>query len=180
MSNQSTPDESAADTVSLTDPESLRDRDDVPFYEDQDVVDEETYETVSNLDDLAPVGVTNDAGDVLVMRVTEQCDRKIPSAGVEPGEDYAAAARRWVAEQAGIEIELDAIEAVWRFEARLDGETSGAFRHFVVFSGSPVDGSSDGDGNGGLPEDREAVEAGWFDELPDEAALVPGTDLFFD
>lgn len=165
----------------VTDPESLRDRGDVPFHEDVDAVPEETFETIRKLDDLALVGVTNDDGEVLLRRLTETCSLKIPSIAVDPGEDFTATARREVQRNTGLSIELDALEAAWRLEVRPEGgEDRTATRHFVVYSASPTADGSEEDDPTAIPDDHEAVEVAWYDELPDEAAELPGIDLFFD
>lgn len=166
---------------SIIDHESLRNRDDIPFHEETDLVDGETLELVENLDDMAPVGVTNDEGEVLLMRVDEDCAWKIPSPSVGPSEDYAEVARRWVTEQAHLTIVLDAVEGVWCYAARLENEDHEATRNFVVFSASPVtDGTAMDDSNTDTPEENTATAVGWFDELPADAEEPPGTRLFFD
>ncbi|WP_135302609.1 NUDIX domain-containing protein [Haloarcula amylovorans] len=163
----------------ITDPESLRN--DVPFHEESDVVDEEVIDQLDDLDDMAPVGVTNDDGEALVMRVTDDCRWKIPSSAVAPGEDYAEAARQWVETNTGLDVELDGVAGVWRYEVQSAGGDRTATRTFVVFGASPASG----DGGGELPTDdvdpaAAAAEAGWFRELPEGAEAVPGTDLFFE
>lgn len=190
MTDQHTADDDGIGSIGpITDHESLRGRDDVPFHEVTDVVDRETVEAVAELDDMAPVGVENDDGEVLVVRVTEDCAWKIPSAAVEPGADYAATARRWVAEQAGLDVSLDGIAGVWRFRLRAadgdeDDEDDGvaeATRTFVVFGASlPADDRPAPDARTGTIGDGSATAAGWFDELPADAEAVPGTDLFFE
>lgn len=162
-------------TPSVTDPEVLRDREGVPFHEETVVADAETVETVADLDDMAPVGVTNAAGEVLAMRITDTCSWKIPTSSVDPDEAFAAAARDWVAENAGIDVELDGPEAVWhrRFEAE-DGERT-ASRYFVVYGGTPT---ADDPTVPTADAPDPATEAGWFDSLPAGATEVPGTDLF--
>lgn len=173
--------ESAETAESITDPESLRGRDDVAIHEDAERVDGETFDLVADLDNMAVVGVTNDDGEVLLMRVTEDCELKVPTASVAPGEDYAEAARQWVRAQTGFAIELDALEAAWHYEARHEDEERVASRYFVVFSASPATDGTDIDDPAidGLEDgDAEAIE--WFAELPDDAAEAPGTRLFFD
>lgn len=168
--------EAAAQTVeSFSDPESLREREDVPFHEERDVVDEETIDVLQDLDDLAPVGVTNDDGEILVTRITETCAWKIPSSAVSPDEDFPTATREWVQQNTGLSISLDGIEGVWHFDLRTEDEERTASRYFVVFSATPLgDESLDA-----RPADG-AEEAGWFEELPEGAERVPGTDLFLD
>ncbi|WP_327051622.1 NUDIX domain-containing protein [Halomicrococcus gelatinilyticus] len=164
----------------ITDAETLRERDDVPVHDDEDVVDEGTLDVVDDLDDLAVVGVTNDDGAVLLRRLTEDCEWKLPVEEVARDEDYADAARRAVEEVVGLPVALHAVEAAWHFEARLaDGDRT-ATRDFVVFSASPASDAPDLDD---LPVDaaEDAPAAvGWFDELPADAEEAPGTRLFFD
>lgn len=179
MTTQPSGEASATTAVeSITDPESLRGRDDVEFHEDTDVVDGETFDTVEDLDNVAVVGVTNADGEVLLRKLTEDCSRKLPILPVDSGEDYAEVARRAVEENTGLPIELDALEAAWYFEARLEDEERAATRYFVVFSASPA---TDGTGvEADIPEERDAAAVDWFDEVPDDAVEVPGTRLFFD
>ncbi|MBX0323028.1 NUDIX domain-containing protein [Halomicroarcula sp. F13] len=155
----------------IYDPESLRDSDDVPFHEDTETVDETTLDRLEAMDDMAPVGVTDEDDETLVMQVTETCDWKIPAASVGPDDDFAATARRWVETNAGVAVELTAVEGVWRFEARSADSDRTAERYFVVFAASPAESRN---------ADGEAVDIGWFTDLPADAVAVPGTDLFFD
>lgn len=157
---------------SITDLETLRARSDVPVREETDVVDRETVEAISELDNMAITGVTDDAGAVLLMRVTETCGLKPPSAAVAPGDDYAAAARKWVETQAGFEIALDAVEGVWDLAVRLEDGDRTARRSFVLFGATPATDPTDAE--------PEAYDTGWYDELPEEAVEPPGSRLLFD
>lgn len=180
MTAQSSRDTSENTVGSIIDPESVRDRDDIPFHEERDIIDRETFEIVDDLDDMAPVGVTNDEGEVLLMKVTEDCDRKIPSASVSPDEDFVRSAQQWIEEQTGFTIAFDGIEGIWHFKGRLENEEHTATRYFVVFRGSPVAEEGDvDDPTDVIPEEHGAADIGWFDELPDDAAEAPGTQLFF-
>jgi hypothetical protein len=162
-------------TATLTDPEVLRDRDGVPLHEETVVADAETVETVADMDDMAPVGVTNAAGEVLVMRITDTCSWKIPTTSVGSDEAFDAAARDWIAENAGIDVVLDGAEAVWyrRFEAE-DGVRT-ASRYFVVYGGTPT---ADDPAVPTADAPDPAVEADWVTSLPEGATEVPGTELF--
>lgn len=162
-------------TLNVTDPEVLRDREGVPFHEETVTVDAETVETVAELDDMAPVGVTNAAGEVLVMRITDTCSPKIPAPAVAPDAAFGDAARDWVAENAGLDITFDGPEAVWyrRFETTEGGRT--AERYFVVYGGTPTAEEPS------VPTDDAtdpATEADWVASLPEGGVAVPGTDLF--
>jgi ADP-ribose pyrophosphatase YjhB (NUDIX family) len=165
------------DIHAITDPSTLRDE--VPFHEDTDVVPEETFEAIRDADDMAPVGVTTDDGETLVMQVTDTCAWKIPSSSVAPEESFADAAREWVRTNTGLEIDIESVAGVWRLDVRLDGSDRTASQHFVVFEASPVSDDPappvpiDGD-------DDRALDAGWFTDLPEDGARVPGTDLFLD
>ncbi|WP_224447475.1 NUDIX domain-containing protein [Haloprofundus salilacus] len=163
------------DVGPIADIESLHGRDDVPFHEQTDLVDDETFDVVADLDDMAPIGVTTDDGSILVMRVTDTCRWKIPAPSVAPGEGYAKAAQRWVAEQTGLGVTLDAVEGVWSYTVRLENDDRKATRNFVVFSATPETSSTTPNVEAG-----DAVDAGWFDALPENAERPPGTDLFFD
>jgi hypothetical protein len=165
---------------SVVDPESLRDAD-VPFHEDSDIVDTETFETVADLGDLAPVGITNDDGEVLLLRVTDTCDRKVPTAAVEAEQAFGQAAVEWVDTCTGLEITLNGIVGVWSYEVRLEDSDRTASRTFVTFSGSLVEGESPRPvPTPDVSEDDAAVEAGWYDEMPEDAVPAPGTASFFE
>jgi len=156
----------------FTDPESLRDHD-VAFHEETQTVDSETLDTVAELDDMAPVGVTNADGELLVMRVTDTCSPKIPSAAVEPDEAFAPTAREWVLVNTGLDVTLDGPEAVWHLRVQ-DGDRT-ASRYFVVYAGTP-ERENPAVPTADAPD--PAVEAGWYETLPEGTSEVPGTDLF--
>jgi hypothetical protein len=173
--------ETTPDLSPITDPGSLRDRPGVPVHEDHDTVDEETLDEIAALDDLAPVGVTNERGEVLLVRVTADCALKLPSSAVPAGADFVASARAWVAEQAGIDLAIDGVEAVWRLEARLADGSRTATRHFVVFSATPSASPAEAEERSTATATTAAAHTvRWVDDLPTEAAAVPGTELFFD
>lgn len=156
----------------ITDPDSLRSEEGIEFHDDSDVVPAETVEQLVKADDMAIVGIENDDGKVLFRRLTDTCSWKLPVTTVSDGEDFAAAIRDHVTETIDT-LELDGIEGVWRIAVESkDGEQT-ASRTFVVFSGTlenedfsvPKDGVTDG---------------GWFDEIPENGSMIPGTDLFID
>lgn len=173
-----TSDSSPTATEPIVDHESLRDRDDVPFHEDRDVVDPSVVDRVADLPDLAGVGITNQDGDVLFRRLTDTCSWKIPVAPVPPEADFAAAITGHVRDTIGVTVELGGIEGVW--DARLassDGDRT-AERAFVIFEGALV---GDADDLAGAAPDGDAVEeAGWFARLPEGADEIPGTHAFLE
>lgn len=91
----------------ITDPSSLRERDDVQFHEDIETVDEETLETVAELDDMVVVGVTNADDEVLMRRWTADCSWKLPVQDLDECEDYTEAARRAVEVDLGLPITFE-------------------------------------------------------------------------
>lgn len=161
------PDE-ATNVGPITDPESLRGH--VPIHEDTDVAPAETVEAIDEAEDMAIVGITNDAGEVLLRRLTPTCSWKLPVALVADGDEYAAAIRDHVTETIG-STELHAVEGVWRIDVRTRNGTDTASRSFVVFSGSLVEESL-------RPPADGVVDAGWFEALPEDGGELPGTDLF--
>jgi len=164
-------------TESLVDYEPLRNRDDVRYHVERDVVDRAVVDQVADLPDLAGVGITND-DELLFRRLTDTCSWKIPVANVGPDGDYAAAIREHVRETVGFTLELDAVESVWHVSLETDDGEHTASRAFVVFGGSPVDG--DYDLGAATPEGEAVEEVGWFADLPPEADEIPGTELFLD
>ena len=162
----------------IIDHESLRDRDDVPFHEQRDVVDEETVGAVASLPDLAGAGITNADGEVLFRRLTDTCSWKIPVETVAPGDDFAAAIAEHVRETIGFAVELDGIEGVWDVRLRTADADRTASRSFVIFSASPATGSDDLEA--ATPEGDPVADAGWFDDRPEGADEIPGTGRFID
>ncbi|ELZ31503.1 hypothetical protein C474_09387 [Halogeometricum pallidum JCM 14848] len=156
--------------------DALRDRG-VPFFEESETVNAETFDRFAELDDLAPTGVVDDAGRVLLARVTEDCPWKIPSPAVAEREDYATAARRWIREQTCVAVTIDGVEGVWSVTVRAEGEAREATRRFVVFAATPKPAPDSAAGDVG---DGDAAAVAWADELPDGAERPPGTDRFFD
>lgn len=179
MTSHPSADESAPPGIeSVVDYGSLRDRDDVPYHDETDVVDRETVEAVDDLPDLAAAGITNPDGELLLRRLTDSCSWKIPVETVGPGEDFAAAIAAHVEATVGFAVELDAIVGVWDIGVRTDDGEQSAARGFVTFRASPV--SDDYDLDAATPGGDPVEEAGWFDALPEDADVIPGTELFLD
>jgi hypothetical protein len=166
--------ETSSSAPSITDPETLRDRPNVPFHEDSDVVDGTTFDAVRELDDAAVAGVTNDDA-VLLIRTTETDPFRLPTADVEADDDYTEQAAQWIESQAGLAADLDSVAAVWQYDVRLEDSGRTASRTFVVYRGTPATDDETLD-----PGPDGAADAGWFDELPADVDEVPGTNLFFD
>lgn len=111
------------------------------------------------------VGVTDEAGRLLLVVDPDAETLILPNDTVEPGGDWRAAGRDRVEAMAGIEASLDDVVLVRRVEHEIEG--SGCARtattHHVLFEAS-VDPDAALDG---LCEDND-WELGWYDEVPFE------------
>jgi hypothetical protein len=162
----------------IHDSDALRDHDEIPYHETVDTVPEEVVDQMDGLPDLAAVGVTNEAGDVLLRRLTETCSWKLPAASVAPDEDFAAAIRTQILATIGLSVDLTGVAGVWEVTVESEDGDRSASRTFVVFEGRVTDGVYDLDAV--TPTGDDPVEdVDWFEELPGDADELPGTDLFF-
>ena len=169
MTNEYADTDDAPTVQSITDPESLRDREDVAFSREAEYPDRETYESLREQsetgDGAALVGVTNDDGKVLLK---DTCTGWLaPGGNVAPGEDWAAVARREAESWTDVAVELDSVERVRRIDHRLEeGEPSDVLDdpfYVVFFRASPATGETapvDSD-------DEDAPDVEWFDEVPE-------------
>ncbi|NEU58017.1 NUDIX hydrolase [Halorussus sp. MSC15.2] len=161
-STETTDDVSPAD--SLTDPERLRDRADVPFTSEEAMHDDRDH---CNTDTAgrAVVGLTNDAGDVLLAVHKEESVAMLPHCGVEPGEDWAAVARGTVEITTDLPFELDGVEAVREIDHFAEGEDEPhATTYGVVFRASVA---GDPDTADPSHDENEHWDADWFDAVPE-------------
>lgn len=109
----------------------------------------------------AGVWLTNDAGEVLLVRNEGDEGWAEPGGTVEPGESYETAARREVREEAGVECSIVDLREVQVVE-NVNGERDAPSIHEVVATFS-------GEYQGGEPRAREGeiAEVGWFSEPPE-------------
>ncbi|WP_049929209.1 NUDIX hydrolase [Halopiger goleimassiliensis] len=164
---------------SLSDPETLRGRTDVPF-EAETVVREDRDHCGVRVDGRAVAGVRNDAGELLVLVNPDLGIALLPHGDVEPGEDWVATARREVEALTGVTIELEAIDVVRTVDHVLEGEDDPhATTTRVLFQASPVGGEIQAcKRSAAAGSDR--WEAAWLDELPADVTPAdggPGDDL---
>ena len=162
----------------IVDYESLREGSDVPYHEETEVVDAATVEQVAELPDIAGVGITNPDGDLLLRRLTDTCSWKIPVATVAPAEDFATVITDHVAETIGFSLEINGVVGVWDVRLQTAAEDQSARRGFVIFDGSTESGKYDLEA--ATPDGDSIEEGGWFDRLPEDADLVPGTEPLLD
>ncbi|WP_018258470.1 hypothetical protein [Halomicrobium katesii] len=97
----------------IVDYERLSADDTVPYHEQRDVVDRAVVDRMRDLPDLACVGITNPAGELLLRQQTDTCSWKIPVESVTPDEAFTTA-----------------IEGVWQITVETDdGERTAGIRH---------------------------------------------------
>jgi ADP-ribose pyrophosphatase YjhB (NUDIX family) len=175
----SNPTDSSRAVSPFTDPRDLTARDDVPVHVDRDVVPSDQFDTLTDLDDMAIVGVTRDDGRVLLRRLTADCDWKLPVVDVAADEEFVAAALSAVEDVVGLPVALEGVAGVWRLEAETeDGRTT--TREFVVFEGAPASDPAALDLPVDVAADDAPAEVGWFEAFPEGGAPLPGNDLFFE
>lgn len=148
-------------TESLTDPETLRDRDGVEYL---GVTEDDHIGQDSDISGVAVVGLTNDDG-ALAFATFEEVTI-LPHAVVEPDEDYVDVAHGAADELLGIDVDLDDVVRVRRKDSPSSGNDDEDVAHVVVFTASPA-------GDGVLPdaEDVTSCQAratGWFERVPDD------------
>ncbi|NHN61318.1 MULTISPECIES: hypothetical protein [Halorussus] len=156
-------------TDSLTDPETLRDREDVRFTEET-VVRGDRDHCATDIAGRAVVGVTDGAGAVLLAIHEADQVGMLPHGPVDPGDDWAEVARDTVEPVTGVPFELDGVEVVRELDHVVEGEDEPhSSTHNVIFRASLADAAAR-EADPSLDE-NDHWNAGWFDEVPDE--LVP-------
>lgn len=161
MQDEATPD--AAST--LSDPESLRDREDVEFLETTFVHDDRDHCAV-DVDGRAVVGVTDDDGAVLAIVLDEENHAVLPNGKVESDDDWAAVGRDRVEHLTDLPVDLDGPVRVRRTEHVVEGdEEPHTTSYQVVFAASPAAETD-------RVTDGCDWHAEWCDELPEVVADV--------
>jgi len=163
---------------SLTDPAALAARGDVETTTATFAHDEADH-CEADAGGRAIVGITNERGEVLLW-VHENGHAILPNVVVDAGGDWARAAREDVAETAGLDVTLDAIERVREVDHVLaaDGEGDDSdgdddsrhleTTHHVVFAASPARSESERDGPA-IDTCDGAWTARWDDSPPTDA-----------
>ncbi|WP_232702826.1 NUDIX domain-containing protein [Halobacterium wangiae] len=158
--------------TSLLDPEQLRERTDVLFREETEVVNDVAafngHETWAGA---VAVGVLNDDGDLLLVNAPQGWS--LPVSPVRAGDDWAAVARRWVAQKAGLAVDIERPERVSRTSYRLAGSaTRQTTGYDVVFRAAPLDDETPMDYLNARRESEDGDEWAddWFDSVPEGVA----------
>lgn len=110
----------------------------------------------------AGVWLTNDAGEVLLVRNEGDTGWSDPGGKREVGETYEATARREVREETGLECELTGLCEVHIIQNQnAEAERAVVFEIIAIFQGKQVGGNL-------RPREGEIAEVGWFTTPPQE------------
>lgn len=168
---------------SLTDPATLRDRDDVRVSSDTQV-HEDADHCSRGVAGRVAVGVTDADGRTLLLCNDDHGVALLPHGDVEADEEWLAATRREIEAQTGVEIDLEGIELLRDVDHRVEAEDEPHCHTYgIVFRASPTGGA--------IQHCKESAEAGsdgwyadWFEaipeDLPDGVSIPeggPGEDL---
>ncbi|MXR21937.1 NUDIX domain-containing protein [Halobacterium bonnevillei] len=156
----------------LLDPEECRERTDVLFREETEVVDDRGafngHETWAGT---VAVGVLNDDGEVLLVNAPQGWT--LPASPVKAGDDWAAVARRWVAQKTGLAVDVERPERVRRTSYRLAGSSTRQTTGYdVVFRAAPLDDETPMDYLNAKRASADGDEWAddWFGSVPDGVA----------
>ncbi|MFC7072687.1 NUDIX hydrolase [Halovenus rubra] len=109
--------------------------------------------------DGAGVWITNDDGEVLLVRNEGEDGWADPGGKVEVGEEYATAAKREVREETGIDCTLTGLRELHKIENITASHPASIFEVIAVFDGEYVDGAV-------RAKDGEIADIGWFSVPP--------------
>ncbi|WP_254542884.1 NUDIX domain-containing protein [Halomarina pelagica] len=108
------------------------------------------------------VWLTNERGEVLLVRNVGDDGWADPGGKVEPGETHERAAKREVREEAGVDCRITGVLEVHWIENRcVEGDAPAVCEAIVIFTGKYVDGKP-------RPREGEIAEVGWFSAPPEE------------
>jgi hypothetical protein len=150
----------------LTDPESLADRGDVDFTEETRAVSQEAFPAREGWNGIVVVGVTNSAGDVLLVNLAGGHGWVLPHGPVAPGDDYMTAGPRWTEEMTGITVRIESIERATRINYTVVDDECQTVNYNVVLGASPATSGLVPDASDIANEDIQAV--GWVDQMPED------------
>ena len=156
----------------LLDPNSLRGRADIDFREGRSVDDRETFDYFASIEGLAAVGLTNEAGAVLLMNGPHGW--RLPYGPVETDEDWAVVGGRIGEALLGVDVDVSRAERVERtIHCVEDDEERTTTSYDVVLRAVPVTGEPIADDPDFGPWDE--LEPDWFETVPGDAYWDHGT-----
>lgn len=154
-------------TVGTLDLAALREREDVPFTK-RTTTHEDADHCEARAAGRVVVGVTDDAGRVLLLVHDGGAHALLPNQPVDADEDWRAVARETASEVAGTAVTLTGVECVRQVEhVTAADDTPHNVTHHVVF-GATVSTATD------PTSGDEGWSAGWYDELPVDAESAGG------
>lgn len=152
--------------------EKVVDRDDVRFETVVEHLDADEFDRARERSRTIAGGVAvaiREAGRVVLVENEWMDGYGLPGGGVEPGEDWPAAAAREAREETGIAVEVERPWQVHRQFYEHDGRRCGP-DHTVFYLASPADGGRIADDPG--VEGEVIEDAGWFEAVP-ERCVAP-------
>lgn len=162
---------------SLTDPESIADRDGLVVREETRDVDAETLELFEDHDGVAAVGITRTDGAVLLWDGPRGWT--LPFAFVEPGEDWVAAAETVVAELTGVTFDIAGVEELRRVENALGDGNRVVRTHELVFRAATVTDDVAAE-LAAFEADDDHPDVDWFEAVPADVDNEGDVRLFLD
>lgn len=162
---------------SLSDPEALRGREDVPFDSVERVLEPEPFESLreryEKIDGVVQVGLTTEDGRLLLQGFDGASNWAPPGGEVDPDQDWVEAARTSMERLTGVDIEIDDAAFVEHLTFRLaDNEERGFTSYGVSFTASLVDDDTKFAEIPILaidPPEEYDWTLGWFDSVPEDA-----------
>src|SRR5699024_9067271 len=148
----------------LTDPETLREREDAEFIDTPTEEHQNHFEVYGPIAGMAIAGVTDTEGQLLLLEREDAPHPIVPHGQVTHTDEWATIAREAVADSAGITVSVADVLRVRHntYRSETGEETTG---HDVVFAASPTTHETD-------PETDHAWTAVWRDpatlDLPDD------------
>jgi hypothetical protein len=160
---------------SLSDPETLRDAEGVRFTHEEAMHDDRDHCNV-DIEGRAVVGVTNDAGEVLLAVHEEESVAMLPHGAVESGDDWIAVGRDTVEITTELPFEIDGVAVVREIDHVVEGEDEPhATTYGVVFRASLSGDPDEEDLADPSHPENEHWDAAWFDSVPENTP--PGSGL---
>jgi uncharacterized protein YunC (DUF1805 family) len=152
---------------SLADPEDLREDEEVRFTDEEAIHDDRDHCNV-DIEGRAVVGVTNDAGEVLLAVHKEEGVAMLPHGAVESGDDWVAVARRKAGITTDLDFVIDRVEVVREIDHFAEGEDEPhATTYGVVFHASFVGDPESTSAENPSHPDNEHWDADWFGAVPE-------------
>lgn len=151
---------------SLANPDSLRSHANIEFREERCIDEQDSYDYFAAIDGLAAIGLTNEAGAVLLMNSPHGW--RLPYGPVDLDEDWIRVSQRIGRKLTGIDITVSQVERVARITHCLEeDDRDNSISYDIVLRAIPVAGEPIASSPSFGPWDK--LELGWFDSVPEDA-----------